>query len=65
MDITTHNNPGQTDDGVIGVLTERGKLVIYHFTVIDNVSQYFKYLSFLRKTEERAARNQASSDKPY
>jgi len=35
------------------VLTAKGKLVIYHFSLIDNAGMYFKYLTFLRKSEER------------
>ena len=44
---------GQNDDTLFGVLTQKGKIVIYHYALIDSSKEYLKYLSNIRKNEEK------------
>jgi hypothetical protein len=47
-------------------LTQRGKVVIYHYALIDSSKEYLKYLSNIRKSEEKdmakEAREQMSKE---
>jgi hypothetical protein len=35
------------------VLTQRGKVVVYHYALIDSSKEYLKYLTNIRKSEEK------------
>jgi len=37
--------PGQADDGAFGILTQKGKLVMYHYSIIDTKQSYLKHLT--------------------
>jgi len=45
--------PGQADDGAFGVLTRNGKLVVYHYSLIDTTQTYLKHLKTMRKVDEK------------
>jgi len=53
VDIATLPQLSQNDDTLFGVLTKRGKIVIYHYALIDTKSEYLKFLTQLRKNEEK------------